>query len=338
MSTPVVTFLIPCYNVAHCVEHCLQSILIPSILDSIEVLAINDGSTDNTLELLRRYEQQYPGVVRVLDKANGGWGSVINYGYRKAKGKYLKEIDADDWVESEHLEEYIEKLKTLDVDYIATDYKEYWANEDRYIPHTFQKEIYGKVQTIDDFWTDYPTAWDFPIHAVTYRTQFLIDSKLWIGNGYYTDIEYLIQPATHAKTITALPLSITVYFRGSDEQSTSTAGYAKHFVDYVRLAQRLVCIHEKLPELHPTFEKFINDTVYATAARAYYLMMSPRYAWNHPDRKFELKNFNAWVEENNRPLYFALANEKRHHIPYIQIWRAHKINVLRLTRVPKNKR
>ena len=98
-----VTFLVPCYNVSGCVRRCVDSMLDTAVLDDIEILLINDGSTDNTSEVLHEYKKRYPSVVRVIDKANGGWGTVINLGIREAKGKYIKEVDADDWVRTENL-------------------------------------------------------------------------------------------------------------------------------------------------------------------------------------------------------------------------------------------
>ena len=76
------TFLVPCYNVEHCVRHCIDSMLVDPILDDIEILLINDGSKDKTLEILREYETKYPDTVRVIDKPNGGWGTAINLGVR----------------------------------------------------------------------------------------------------------------------------------------------------------------------------------------------------------------------------------------------------------------
>ena len=70
--------------------------LVDDILDDIEILLINDGSKDNTLEILHQYEAKYPSIIRVINKENGGWGTAINLGIREANGKYLKEVDADD--------------------------------------------------------------------------------------------------------------------------------------------------------------------------------------------------------------------------------------------------
>lgn len=328
MNTPIVTFLIPCYNVSHCVEHCLQTILDSAVIDNIEVLAINDGSKDNTSEVLHSYERKYPGIVRVIDKPNGGWGTAINLGITEANGKYLKEVDADDWVETEQLSEYTKALESMDVDYVATDYKEFWAKENKYILHSFHKNIYNKIQSSYDFWDNYPTAWDFPIHAITYRTQFLKDIRLTVGDRYYGDIEYNLYPASQMKNITVLPCCITVYFRGSDEQSTSTTGYAKHYKDYVSLAKRLVAFRNKIPSLHPSFIQFVDNTIMGTASRAYYLMMSPIYAGKAPDAKKELKSYNQWLKETDKLVYKYCGDTKRQGIKYIRLWRMTGINLL----------
>lgn len=329
-NSPVVTFLIPCYNVSHCVEHCLQSILTSSVSNKVEVLTINDGSKDNTSAILHSYESRYPGIVRVIDKTNGGWGTAINLGVVEARGKYLKEVDADDWVETEQLEAYVTALESMEVDYVATDYKEFWAKEDKYILHSFQKEIYNKIQTPYDFWENHPTAWDFPIHAITYRTQFLKEIKLTVGDRYYGDIEYNLYPATQIKSITALPCCITVYFRGSDEQSTSTAGYAKHYKDYVALSQRLISYQDKVPQLHPRFAQFVKETICGTAARAYHLMMSPVYAADQPDAKQDLKTYDAWLKVNNKKIYDYCGRIKRKGVRNIWIWRRTGINLAKL--------
>ena len=223
------TFLIPCYNVSSCVSHCIDSMLVDDLFDDIEILLINDGSKDNTLDILHQYEKKYSSVIRVIDKENGGWGTAINLGIREAKGKYLKEVDADDWVSSENLKEYIAFLKNNDIDYIATNYTEYFKTTDKYERHIYQKDIYNKPMSLNDFWENHSNAWDFPIHAITYRTQVLQDNNIKVGDRYYGDIEYNLYSLPYVQTICVLPINVTIYFRGSNEQSTSTSGYTKHY-------------------------------------------------------------------------------------------------------------
>ena len=94
----VLTIVIPAYNVEQYIDRCLESVTTHvDSLDDLEIIVVNDGSKDNTLELAQRYAVKYPQSVRVIDKPNGGWGSGINRGIEEATGKYLKTLDSDDW-------------------------------------------------------------------------------------------------------------------------------------------------------------------------------------------------------------------------------------------------
>lgn len=323
------TFLVPCYNVAGCVGRCVESMLVDEILDDVEILLINDGSNDRTLAVLREYERRWPDVVRIVDKENGGWGTAINRGVREARGKYLKEVDADDWVESDSLRHYVDFLKNNEIDYIATEYTEYFRTENLSVRHSYRKEIYDKTMSLNDFWEQYPTAWDFPIHAITYRTQMLQGFGLTVGDRYYGDIEYNLYPLPHVRTIRVMPVNITVYFRGSDAQSTSTAGYARHYKDYVAMSQRITMFSlSAAATLHPNLRKFIVETIRGTAVRAYYLMMSPVYAGKAEGVKAELKEYDRWLKATDKELYRYCGKQRKHGIAYIRFWRWCHINLL----------
>lgn len=330
MNQLIVTFIIPCYNVSTCVEHCLQSILQPEVLDRIEVLTVNDGSKDDTLTLLRRYEQQYPNTMRVLDKPNGGWGTAINLAVKEAKGKYVKEVDADDWVENQQLKNYIDRLKQLDCDYIATEYTEYFKADDKYEHHTYQKEIYDQTISLSDFWERYPKAWDFPIHAITYRTKMLHDIEFAVGDRYYGDIEYNLYPLPYVRTICVLPINVTIYFRGSDEQSTSTKGYAKHYKDFAQMSQRITHFFHRIPAVHPNLYRFIESTVKGSIVKSYNLMMSPIYAGRTEGVKEELKRYDRWLKNSDHEIYRYCGKQLKHGFNYIRIWRLFRINLMKI--------
>lgn len=301
--------------------------LVDDILDDIEILLINDGSKDNTLEILRQHETKHPTVIRVIDKENGGWGTAINLGIREANGKYLKEVDADDWVSSENLKEYVTFLKANEIDYIATDYTEYFKAEDKYTRHSYHKEIYNNPMSLNDFWENHSTAWDFPIHAITYRTQVLCDNEIKVGDRYYGDIEYNLYPLPHVQTICILPFNITVYFRGSDEQSTSTSGYAKHYKDYVAMIQRVTKFYLQLPDtLSRNLNRFVEDTVKGTLTRAYNLMLSPIYAGKTEGVAENLKQYDRWLKKTSKELYSHCGRQRKHGIAYIRLWRISRLN------------
>ena len=112
----IVSFIIPSYNVEKYLNACLTSFLNLEVLDQIEVIVVDDGSKDQTAQIARAYIEQYPQVFRLISKENGGHGSAINAGTAQAVGRYLKVIDADDWVVTENLKEFVEKLTDCSAD------------------------------------------------------------------------------------------------------------------------------------------------------------------------------------------------------------------------------
>lgn len=99
---PKVSILVPCYNVQKYVAQCLDS-LINQTLKEIEIIAINDGSTDNTLQILQDYATRDARIV-IIDKPNEGYGKSMNRGLKKACGKYIGIVESDDWAELDMLQ------------------------------------------------------------------------------------------------------------------------------------------------------------------------------------------------------------------------------------------
>lgn len=105
MNQKKISVVIPAYNVEKYIKECLDSILNQTFQD-FEIIIVNDGSTDNTLQILRQYEQEYSDKVRVFDQENGGQSNARNNAFQYVTGKYLTYIDADDYI----LKDYLEKL------------------------------------------------------------------------------------------------------------------------------------------------------------------------------------------------------------------------------------
>lgn len=102
MSDIKVSVVIPVYNVEKYLPKCLDS-LIGQTLKEIEIICINDASTDSSLEVLREYEKKDP-RVKIIDKPNEGPSAARNLGIEKASGEYISFVDSDDWVSENFLE------------------------------------------------------------------------------------------------------------------------------------------------------------------------------------------------------------------------------------------
>ena len=107
----VLTVLVPTYNVEKYLRRCLDSLLLPEVLEEIEVLVVNDGSKDGSADIARAYEKKYPQTVVFVDKENGGHGSTINVGIEKAQGTYFKVLDSDDWVNEQAYRQVLDTLR-----------------------------------------------------------------------------------------------------------------------------------------------------------------------------------------------------------------------------------
>ena len=91
------SIVVPCYKTENLLPRCLDSLLAQD-LDGIEIIAVNDGSPDGTLALLRFYEKAHPDLVRVVDKKNGGLWNARWSGTEVALGDYVAYLDSDDYV------------------------------------------------------------------------------------------------------------------------------------------------------------------------------------------------------------------------------------------------
>ena len=83
----ILTIGIPVYNMEKYLDRCLSSVTGIRDLDKVEIIVVNDGSKDRSLEIARAYEQRFPESVRVIDKPNGGWGSGINLSIKEEIGR-----------------------------------------------------------------------------------------------------------------------------------------------------------------------------------------------------------------------------------------------------------
>ena len=104
----LLSIAIPCYNSQDYMESCIESLLVGG--EEVEILIVDDGSSDRTAEIADDYARKYPTIVKAIHQENGGHGEAVNAGIRNATGLYFKVVDSDDWVNKEA---YVQILKTF---------------------------------------------------------------------------------------------------------------------------------------------------------------------------------------------------------------------------------
>lgn len=123
-----VSILIPCYNVEKYLRQCLESVINQTLTD-IEIICINDGSTDATLEILREYANR-DSRIKIIDKPNSGYGASMNKGLEMASGEYIGIVESDDFVELNMFETLYDKAVQNDLDLVRCRYYQYNGNND----------------------------------------------------------------------------------------------------------------------------------------------------------------------------------------------------------------
>lgn len=121
MSQPKVSIVIPCYNVETYLRECIDSALAQT-LQEIEVICVNDGSTDGTLSILKEYEAS-DARLRIIDKPNSGYGDSMNRGFDAANGEYVAILEADDYLKPNMFEVLYEQARKHDLDVIKSDFE-----------------------------------------------------------------------------------------------------------------------------------------------------------------------------------------------------------------------
>lgn len=262
---PILSIIIPAYNVEEYLERCLSSL--KNEIERIEVIVVNDGSTDGTTAIAKKWAKN--NSVAVIDKENGGHGSVINAGLKRATGKYVRILDGDDWLKEETLKSYLDQLEKLDSDIVLTDYETKKAGQDQLI--SFNNVTRDKKYTIADIISlqkEIDTINLFSIHTITIKLDCI--KKNW-GEGllektFYEDQEWVARAICSANTFIYTTIISYQYFLGRDEQSVNKDKMFKHREDHERVINRLI----ELANQAGGYKKDILAGRIATIVRTHY--------------------------------------------------------------------
>ena len=213
---------VPCYNSAEYMEKTIRSILTGG--DRVELIIVDDGSKDNTLEIANKYQRKFPDIVKVVHQENGGHGEAVNTGIKNATGLYFKVLDSDDCLGKNALQKVLDLLE----DMVSKD-----AGLDMLISNFMYDKQGAKHKKIMKYKSAMPVGrmfgWDelhfgtsqyLLMHSVIYRTKVLRECKMQLPkHTFYVDNIYVFQPLPYVKNIYYLDVVLYKYFIGRDDQS-----------------------------------------------------------------------------------------------------------------------
>lgn len=249
MSEKLITVTVPSYNAKDYLDRCLTSFITdsPDINQRIEVLIVNDGSTDETAQVAGAYVEKYPEMFRLINKENGGHGSGINTGIANATGKYFKIVDADDWVNDEEWKSFVQMLETQDTDIIASDYlciqdetydvlKEKLATSDKDAYGSVRRMSRGEIKDV------------IKMHSMTIKSSILQNNGIQIDEGcFYVDAEYITYPIPYVETVYYDKRFVYMYRLGRDGQSMDVRSMQKNQGQHRYVMEQMLKTYLKMP-------------------------------------------------------------------------------------------
>ena len=222
----VLTVAIPCYNSEDYMRKAIDHALVGG--DDVEVLVIDDGSSDSTLEIAMDYEQCYPNVVRAIHQENKGHGGAVNTGIREARGIFFKVCDSDDYLDYDSYMKMLEALRkvisgpaTLDVFISNYIYDKVGARKKRMMRYvgSFPEE---RVFTWDEIEKPLNSHRYILMHSLTYRTELLRECNFELPeHTFYVDNLVAFTPLIYAKTLYYLNVPLYRYYIGREGQSVN---------------------------------------------------------------------------------------------------------------------
>ncbi len=231
MHTPIVSVILPCYNGEKYLRQCVDSILNQTMAD-LELICVDDGSTDGTLEILRGYEAA-DGRVRVLEQSNAGAGAARNNGLRQARGEYLSFLDADDFFEPEMLRKAVDAAQQYQADYVVFASDRYHMDTASFapVPWTIRRSDlppympFSYRQLTDNVFLSFVGwAWD-----KLYRRSFVERNGLWFQEQRTTnDMLFVFSALVTAKRIAVVDEVLAHQRRGSRESLSVTREKSWH--------------------------------------------------------------------------------------------------------------
>ena len=307
------------YNTEYYLEECLDS-LVNQTLDSMEIICVNDGSTDNSLNVLNRYAKKYDNI-KVIDQENAGGANAGNRGLKEAKGEYVTLVDSDDMVVEDAYEKMYNKAKETDSDVVCGKPNIYVTG--------FQREVsnihnpWYKEQSInpEDFLDIFHDAYYW---NKIYRRELVEKNEIYMIPGkIYADVPLVFRAYLFANKVTIIP-DVVYYWRKRDqeaiEQGDSATSVSKSLLDTNNMHDRLITYYYlKDYFIEAGKEYLFNSAVKLYFERLFYpikgILKDEQFKQAYLTEMIPILNDIENVYDNNLPIeynlyiYFLLNNK-----------------------------
>lgn len=313
----LLSIVVPVYKVEDYINKCLDSCLIDEhLMSRLEVIVVNDGTPDRSAEMSREYVNRYPEYFRQIDKENGGHGSVWNLGLQEARGKYIRFLDSDDWLEN--LDQLVQKLEYCDADLVITPTLCHLPNGVLRKQEILDME-FGKVYDADTFdWLHNHSHPNYVFHhSCTYKTEmFRPYLPLFLEKQPYDDM--VLGPASKigAKSLVAYDFIVYHYLMDREGQTISPEAKRKNIDATIKSMKYTI----RFIEQHPVDEASTKYLYFqARLPKMYNYGYKSFFVFPYGKNKRLTKEWDQWVR-SSRPDMMTKFIRLYRITPYFLYW------------------
>lgn len=316
----LITFAIPSYNSEAYLSHAVDTLLAGG--EDVEIIIINDGSTDSTAAIADRYAELYPAIIKVIHKSNGGHGSGVNYGLANASGLFFKVVDSDDWVNEKALHELLLTLKGhvskgIEADlYITNFIYDHAQDNSRFVRHWKKHFPTNRFCT----WADakpFIGSQVLLMHSLLYKTEVLRNSDTVLPeHTFYVDNYFAFKPLPYMKKLFYLDVDLYHYFIGRDDQSVNIKNFTKRYDQQIRVMLHMTdaYTYDEIMQMDTGLRKYMLHDLSAIMMNTLLFCTS---GGNNEKRKAEYQAMWDHILQRDPQLYDHL---RRKGLPALVTW------------------
>lgn len=202
------TVIVAAYNVEKYIEKCLAS-LVNQTYKNLKILVVNDGSTDNTKQIIEKYEKEYENL-KLLNKENGGLSSARNFGLKNTKTKYVTFVDGDDYLELNTYELIMKKIEEEKTDLGIFNFKKVYSQ--KIINSKLDEKIYNK--NFLKYLFSKSTEADIVVWNKIFKTDIILKNQIYFENrAYFEDTGFIFRYLYFVKKVSLVELPLYNYIQ-----------------------------------------------------------------------------------------------------------------------------
>ena len=298
MNKPLASIVVPVYNVEDYLEEALLSLLTQTFAN-IEIIAVNDGSTDNSMVILEQF-LSVDKRLRIFSQKNQGLSSARNTGILNCSGDYILLLDSDDKVAPNFVASIIEQFIKFESDMVCFDYASFEDNKESLNTNSVSKSIDAGVSNSKQFFASVlktPSNQWVPAWTYAFKKDFLLKNELQFTKGIlHEDVDFIPRAILKAARITYLPQILYFYRIRQGSITQDPLKTERSFNDHYGIIKNYVELvnAEEKPEYNRLMKQFVASRVLFLTNEC--LKSEAKYARTIHDQLIELTHKNKWIK------------------------------------------